>query len=248
MKYLNTEFIESIDAEAFRTTRPYPWLNPRGFLTDSGFAELAANMPDLSLFDSFFGKQRKYGQQSHDRYVLEYTDGLDIPACWQSLVDELRSDTYRDMVADLLGRGHFKIRFHWHYTPRGCSVSPHCDSRGKLGSQIFYMNTREDWDPAWGGETVILDDGGRFGLESSPKFEEFDQQFAAETMDNRCIIFGQQGNSWHGVREITCPEDALRKVFIVVYEDYRPGKILLKRVRRLIRGQPLVTEKERAMY
>ena len=242
MKYLNTEFIENIDVNAFRNERPYPWMNPRGFLTDSGFEELAANMPDVSLFSAFFGKQRKYGQQSHDRYVLEYADGIDIPECWQAFVDELRSDLYRNLVAKLLGRGHFKIRFHWHYTPAGCSISPHCDS------QIFYMNTRADWNPEWGGETVILDDGGRFGLETSPTFEEFDRQFAADTMDNRSIIFGQQGNSWHGVREITCPEDALRKVFIVVYEDYRPGKILLKRVRRLIRGQPLVTEKERAMY
>jgi hypothetical protein len=40
-------------------------------------------------------------------------------------------------------------------------VSPHCDSPKKLGSHIFYLNTKEDWDPSWGGETLILDDGGR---------------------------------------------------------------------------------------
>jgi hypothetical protein len=110
------------------------------------------------------------------------------------------------------------------------------------------MNTRKDWDPAWGGETVILDDGGRFDLESSPAFEDFDRAHRAETMDNRSILFGRRGNSWHGVRPIECPEGALRKVFIVVFEDTHPRRMLLKRVRRLLTGRPLVTEKERAMY
>jgi hypothetical protein len=38
-------------------------------------------------------------------------------------------------------------------------------------------------------------------------------------MDNHSFIFARRGNSWHGVREIDCPEDRLRKVFIVVVED-----------------------------
>ena len=97
-------------------------------------------------------------------------------------------------------------------------------------------------------ETVILDDGGRFDLESSPAFEEFDRAYPAQTMGNRSIVFGRRGNSWHGVRAITCPEGAFRRVFIVVYEDFHPRKVLVKRLRRLLRGMPSVTEKERAMY
>jgi hypothetical protein len=30
------------------------------------------------------------------------------------------------------------------------------------------------------------------------------------------LLFRRRGNSWHGVREIHCPGDELRKVFIVV--------------------------------
>jgi hypothetical protein len=110
------------------------------------------------------------------------------------------------------------------------------------------MNTHEDWDPAWGGETVILDDHGRFEAESNPDFEDFDTAVPAETMDNRSLIFGRKNNSWHGVRPITCPADKLRKVFIVVFEDVNPRKMLWKRARRLLRGKPMITEKERAMY
>ena len=52
----------------------------------------------------------------------------------------------------------------------------------------------------------------------------------------------------HGVRAIECPEGALRKVFIVVFEDYRRVRMLTKRMTRLIKGKPLVAEKELGMY
>ena len=67
-------------------------------------------------------------------------------------------------------------------------------------------------------------------------------------MDNRSLIFSRRCNSWHGVRAIECPEGALRKVFIVVFEDYRPARMLAKRMSRLIKGKPLVAEKELGMY
>jgi hypothetical protein len=248
MQYLNMEMIQVTDPKAFRNQRPYPWMNPQGLLTQQGFEELLANMPDLALFKVFFAKKRKYGQKSHNRYVLEYQDGLDLPAPWQAFIDELRSDLYGSFIKDLLGRGHIRFRFHWHYTPSGCVVSPHCDSRGKLGSHIFYMNSTSDWDPAWGGQTVILNDNGRFETGSSPWFDDFDEEIPAETMNNRSLIFGRKGNSWHGVRDIHCPEGVFRKVFIVVFQDVNPRKLLLKRVKRLLRGQPLISENEKRMY
>jgi len=248
MPYLNTEMIRSIDPETFRNQQPYPWVNPQGLLTRQGFEELLANMPDIAMFNTFFDKQRKYGQESHNRYVLEYKDGLDLPRPWQTFVDELRDRLYRDFIKSLLGYKHVRFRFHWHYTPNGCTVSPHCDSRGKLGSHLFYMNSTSDWDPAWGGQTLILNDNGRFKTDSSPAFDDFDDEIAAETMDNRSLIFGRKGNSWHGVRDIRCAEGAYRKVFLVVFQDVNPRKQLLKRGRRLLRGQPLITEKERRIY
>jgi hypothetical protein len=110
------------------------------------------------------------------------------------------------------------------------------------------MNDDSDWQEDWGGQTVILNDNGRFSAQSSPQFDDFDEEIAAQTMNNRSLIFGRRGNSWHGVREISCPEGAFRKVFIIVYEDMNPRKVLFKRLSRLIKGKPLVTEKERAMY
>jgi hypothetical protein len=97
-------------------------------------------------------------------------------------------------------------------------VSPHCDAKRKLGSHIFYFNTEEDWDPAWGGGTVILDDAGRFDARSAPAFEDFVAFEPAQALGNHSLLFVRNGNSWHGVREIRSPQGALRKVFIVVIE------------------------------
>jgi len=50
------------------------------------------------------------------------------------------------------------------------------------------------------------------------------------------------------VREIQCPEGAFRKVFIVVFQDANPRKLLFKRVKRLLSGKPLISENEKRMY
>jgi hypothetical protein len=95
---------------------------------------------------------------------------------------------------------------------------------------------------------VVLDDGGRFETGSAPAFEDFIAEYPAETADNHSLIFGRRGNSWHGVRKIHCPENHYRKVFIVVFEEYRPLRMFLKKLKRRLSGQSLVTHKEGLMY
>jgi hypothetical protein len=58
----------------------------------------------------------------------------------------------------------------WHFAPAGFSLSPHVDAQRKLVSHIFYFNTEADWDPQWGGQTVVLDDQGRFSITDHPSF------------------------------------------------------------------------------
>jgi hypothetical protein len=246
--YLNTAYLDSIDEKAFQATQPFPWNNPQGFINPEPYRELLENMPKLEVFTSSFGKQRKSGQASHDRYILDYEKGVDIPAPWQAFVDEMLSDVYRGFVCRLLGVSKVRFRLHWHYTPRGAEVGPHCDSKGKIGSQIFYLNTEHDWKPEWGGETVILDDKGRFPTYSNPQFEEFDAQWPALTMDNRSILFGRRGNSWHGVKRIDCPDGQHRKVFIVVFEEYRPLKIAAKKVAQVFKGNSKGARKEELTF
>ncbi|MDN5850879.1 MAG: hypothetical protein L0H63_14790 [Nitrococcus sp.] len=237
MTYLNYAQLEALDVEAFRNRLPYPWCNPEDLLTEPGYLQLLQTLPDVSLFTSTFGIQRSHGQQPHDRFALEYREDLEVAAPWHAFVEELRGSEYSRFLRRLFGRGGFKLRFHWHYTPRGCSVSPHCDAKRKLGSHIFYFNTADDWDPTWGGETLILDDRDRFKRNSAPAFADFDQAFAGESLGNRSLLFQRQGNSWHGVHEIRAPEGHYRKVFIVVINDrLRSG---LRRISARLRGEAI---------
>lgn len=216
IRILDSSRLQSIASDSFRKATPYPWLNPEGLLTNEAFELLRNNMPAVELMKPSFGRKRAHGQKPHDRYVLEYQPGLDVHPAWHQFVAELNSPVYLDWIARLFATRNFHLSHHWHYAPRGASVSPHCDARRKLGSHIFYFNDAEEWDPGWGGQTVILDDGGRFARSSAPDFDQFERSWTAEAMGNRSLLFQRQGNSWHGVKALQCPQGRLRKVFIVV--------------------------------
>lgn len=233
--YIDYGILGALDAGAFRSQTPYPWVNPQGALTEDGYHRLLEALPEPSMFESRFGIARAHGQPSHDRLALEYEDDLDIADDWHAFVRELRGTAYRRFLKRMFGRGSFRLKFHWHYTPAGCSVSPHCDARHKIGSHIFSFNATDRWDPEWGGQTLILDDRGRFPHKSAPKFEDFDRVIAAENIGNRSVLFARRGNSWHGVRELRCPEGVYRKVFIVVVDDWILG--LRRRFLKRLRGE-----------
>ena len=229
MTYLNFDRLNELDPGAFQKTKPYPWINPAGLLTEEGYGRLLETLPDVSLFDASFGEARSHGQRPHDRYVLEYDDSLDVAQPWKEFVEELRSKTYRKFIARMMGSDHFTMNCHWHYAPAGCSVSPHCDGKHKHGSHIFYFNTERDWDPTWGGQTLVLDDGGRFTHKAHPEVNDLDLVASSQAMGNYSLIFKRGEHSWHSVTELTCPEGYLRKVFILVVNRVTP-KVWLRRL------------------
>jgi len=232
MQYLDFDKFKAIDTAEFRATHPYPWINPQGLLTDAGYQNLLGNMPDISLFEKKFGYGRIAGQKPHDRYSLEYAPGTPVPEPWKAFIAELCSDRYRNNLAKLFGARKINLRFHWHYTPNGCSVSPHTDSVREHGSQLFYFNPEGDWDPAWGGDTLVLDDGGQLKFETAPTLDDFNNEVSASSIGNYSLIFERTRHSWHAVREISCPEDRLRRVFIVVANPENMYRTMRDRVMR----------------
>jgi Rps23 Pro-64 3,4-dihydroxylase Tpa1-like proline 4-hydroxylase len=229
MAYLDFDRINLIDPAVFQAQKPYPWINPQELITQDGYQQLFTSLPDVSMFEKRFGVKRAHGQQSHDRYTLEYREGLHISPHWKQFLAELQGKPYSNFLKRLFGVNSLELNFHWHYTPNGCSVSPHCDAKHKLGSHIFYFNTKEDWDPAWGGETVILDDQGRFNRKSAPRFEDFPESLASTAIGNFSLLFQRLDKSWHGVRPVQCPEGHMRKVFIVVINRFS----LLDRIQQM---------------
>lgn len=208
--------LEKTDPVEFRNTKPFPWWNPEGFLTEETFEGLVRTAPSLELFQASFGLKRTYGQQSHDRYMLKYQDGLPLSPEWHAFTQGLAGPEYRSFIARMFGTRKFRLDFHWQYTPRGCSVSPHCDAKRKLGSHLFYLATSSNWKKEWGGETVLLDDRGRFSYRSAPPLWEFSDVITTETMGNRSLLFMRTNHSWHAVRELSQPEGILRLLFTVV--------------------------------
>jgi hypothetical protein len=187
-----------------------------------------------------FGVPRSHGQTSHDRYSLEYREDLEIAPAWHEFVAELRGLEYRRFLKQAFAARAVWPSFHWHYAPRGASVSPHCDAKRKLGSHIFYLNNEVDWNEEWGGQTLILDDHGRIPRESAPDYNDFDLVAQAKSVGNRSLLFARREKSWHAVRPLSCPEGMLRKVFIVVLEEPVAGA-----TRRVI---DLFTGKRSAAY
>jgi len=168
MSFLDTERLVQIagDSAAFLGRKPFPYASLQGVIRDEGFRRLCAELPSLELFQAQFGVARSYGQKSHDRYALQYQPGLDseLSPSWREFIQELHAQPYRDFLCRTYGLGareRFVLSMHWHFAPNGASVSPHTDARHKIGSHIFYLNTPEDWDASWGGQTLVLDDGCR---------------------------------------------------------------------------------------
>lgn len=215
--FLNKPLLDTIDAGRFQGTKPFPFMEIDGILTREGHKALIRDLPDPTTFSPVFGRRRRYGQGSHDRFVLQYHSLRTIPELWRDFIRELQGPAYRQFAARLLGRSDFVLHFHWHYTPRGCSVSPHCDREWKFGSHIFYLNTESDWDVAWGGETIALGGNADLDPRSAPDFDDFPIQVASNPIGNSSLIFRRDEQSWHGVRPLRCPLGALRKVFIVEF-------------------------------
>ena len=215
MQYLDIDRFEAVDPASFQDQKPFPWLNPKDLVPRAAWDELERNLPPLELFEKRYGEARQGGQAPHDRYSLEYHGQPEVPQAWHDFIGELCGARYRNVVQRLLGARRVEFRFHWHYALPGSSVSPHVDASREYGSHIFYFN-EPGWDPAWGGQTLILDDGGRFQQREGPAFEDFDTVVTASSDPGSSVFFSGRKSGWHGVKPIACPEGHMRRVFIVV--------------------------------
>ncbi len=218
MKFIDTTKLSSISGDEYRGKKPYPWHVFRHLITKEGFNELEKNLPDISLFTKTFNIERGYGQKPHNRYELKYEKSLGVSKEWNSFIRELGEGEYRTQVERLFGTRNFNMRFQWQYSVNGCSVSPHCDSKNKLGSHIFYFNADDNWEEEWGGETIILDDKEKFNCDSAPDISDFPEKILVPYRENYSLLFTRTNHSWHAVEPLLCPENVVRKIFTVVFE------------------------------
>lgn len=218
MQYLNWSVIDGLSADVFQKQGPYPWGDIHDTLTEEGFERLRETLPDVSSFERKVGIKRAYGQRPHDRAILHYQPNLELSQPWKEFVAELQGVTYQSFLRrmlNLLPHQQTILTMEWYYAWAGCSVSPHCDAPRKLATHIFYFNSEADWNANWGGQIVILDDGGRLQASSAPGFDDLAIAASLEPRGNTSLLLEWTEHSWQGARPLWCPAHALRKLFIV---------------------------------
>lgn len=218
MKYLNFDVLNKIDAIKYQKNKPFPYIDIANVLYPNAYELLVKSVPDVSLFDEQFGIKRGYGQKSHDKYFLLYSNSIPVDTPWRELAEELHSKEYRRFIEKMfdIKPGTYNLVLSWHYMPRSSSISPHCDTARKIGSQLFYLNTSDSWNNKWGGQTLALDDRGEKDSNSGPEISEFSGVFKSKSIDNNSFIFTRTKHSWHAVDKIMCPQNRLRKMFSLV--------------------------------
>ena len=235
----------------FTGQSPFPWHNFSRLLTPDGFELLYREYPPLSLFEKHVGLERAGGQRPHNRYYLAYEHSIyeqierqdagevkhaDLPEAWQAFIEEINnSPDYRAFSERLLGGGPYAPRFAWHVGITGSEVSPHRDSENKIGTHIFYFNTSEDWDMAWGGSTLVLD--GKKVEVPNPDFSDFTSETASELRDNHSFLFKNTPEAWHGVKTLTCPEGKYRRLFNVIFHEAPKKRGIGDRLRKIFGGK-----------
>ena len=172
-------------------------------------------LPGLENFGRYEGVKRAHGQAPHNRYMLHYTAGLELPAPWREFLDELRGEYYQQFLRRLLGPWTYIPTFSWHYAWAGCEVSPHCDAARKRATHFFHINDEKEWDQAWGGETLILASDRPIATHSAPTFGELTVAAASGPAGNGSLLFQRTPHSWHGMKPLKCPPGKLRQIFSV---------------------------------
>lgn len=237
LKMIDQTKLEKFSFESFQKRWPFPWFEFDQFLTPEAFFKLYDEFPSLEFFQYHQGLARYDGQRSHDRYYLSYESSIykpdmkgvfsekgqgkikrdDLNESWKTFMDELEGPIYKDFIQKVLGNQNFHIRYAWHIGKSTNEVSPHRDESMKAGTHIFYFNTKEDWDPSWGGSLLVL--GGKLVPEPNPDFDDFAVSIPVKNMDNHSFLFKNNANAWHGVKALTCPEGKYRKLFNVIFEE-----------------------------
>ena len=92
---------------------------------------------------------------------------------------------YKSFIKKALGCTDFKIRFDFHRTRGGLDVSPHIDSKGKIGSHLFYFMP-DGWTDEMGGKTIFYRD--RKVDKMNPEPEDFEDYTTTSVIGNRSCL------------------------------------------------------------
>ncbi len=214
----------------------FRWKEFPDFVDSATFGALCADFPLLDCFEKHEGLPQgpRKNRRPHDRYYLALDSSVyvnrsgmtpvmgkgviersSLGSSWQSFIKDLEAPFYRAFIAQFLGVSSFRQRYAWHMAYSGCEISPHIDDSQKLGTHLFYFNKPGEWQPEWGGQTLILEDLQRDV--DNPEFDDFSLIHQVSNVGNNSLIWRNSPNAWHGVRPLSSPDGQFRRVFTVVF-------------------------------
>lgn len=194
-----------------RTATPFPHVLIDDFL-DADFArEVLRSWPsyaDAARVGTEF-------RSINERHKVQVTDSEQFPPALKELNEALASSAFTETassifdIPDLLPDSEL-VGGGLHQTgPRG-RLDVHVDfnylEARKMHRRLnilIYLN--EGWSPEWGGQLEL------WNRDVSKRVHSFAPIF------NRCVIFETSEISYHGVTEVTCPEDVVRRSFAGYY-------------------------------
>ena len=150
-QYLDIDRLEAIDPREFRSRSPYPWAEPGEPADALGLPGAAGEHAGRGACSS--ASSASSAGPSRRRTIATRWS---TPKGWRCRsLGRISSASCAASATATRSRGCStrkdpEFRFHWHYTPAGCSVSPHCDSKREFGSHIWYFNAEDEWDPQLG--------------------------------------------------------------------------------------------------
>jgi hypothetical protein len=228
--------------EQARRARPFPYILVDNFL-DTEFAhEVLRSWP--SYEDA--AKMGKEFRSINERKKVQVTDSTQFPKPLSELNDALASPEFTETTSRIFGipgllpdpeldggglhqtgpRGRLDVHVDFNYI-----------AARKLHRRLnilIYFN--DGWLPEWGGQLEL------WNSDVSECVRSVDPIF------NRCVIFETSEISYHGVKEVTCPKDAVRRSFAgYYYTQAAPAHWTGKSHSTIFKARPEESVKSRLM-
>ncbi|MGH0029490.1 MAG: 2OG-Fe(II) oxygenase [Myxococcota bacterium] len=208
-------------ASAWEKAQPTHFFTTDDFLAPDFAREVAAAFPSYAdaVARADAGAGKRFERVNEDVKV-QITDASRFAEPVRRLNDLLASRPFIDMLEEVTGIPKLlpDPALHgagMHVMGPGGNLGVHLDFNYLRDANLWrrvnlLVYLTPDWDAAWGGEFDLWDPDVRECLEVfAPRF-------------NRCAAFNTTVESFHGVREIRCPEGVTRNSFAVFYYTEAP--------------------------
>lgn len=226
-QHLNDDFTRLDFSTLVMRTEPYLIGAASGVVEPTLYHAMVAQFPEAGLFKSFGGGNKI--SLSTVQNAAEYQKLLASNKLWNSfnayvrdhLVDQMR-EVLKPHGVDMSGR--LKARWEFSILPgNGGDIRPHTDIASKIITLVLSMRGyEEEWPLIWGGGTDVLKpkqiDGGAPLDDYKADWSAFDIVDTYQYFANQCVVFVKSDASWHGVRPLTGPAEALRRTLTINIE------------------------------